>query len=120
LVVRQLEVHRQTDNLGGQPLSSRQRTWTVTGLGIGRLKMHRQRIVNVGGDAVLGQVCPQRITFRRAYDEQVKDTVLRRQSNQTLKLSSVQFGQAAASGVPRVQAGKLGREHRRLDFVQSR
>src|SRR6185437_3805431 len=44
-------------------------------LPIRRLHMRGQRVMDVGGDAVLGEVRLQRIALRRANHEQVEDAV---------------------------------------------
>src|SRR5260370_42177869 len=73
VVWRELGVDRQTENFAGQQFGRRQRTTPLPILGVRRLEMHRQRIVHVRPDAVISQVRLQRVTFRRAHDEQVED-----------------------------------------------
>ena len=75
-VSRQLGVQRQAEDLASQTLGRRQ---LPSGeLGVRRLLMCCQRVVDVGGDAVLCQMCLQRVPLARLNYEQVKDALPRR------------------------------------------
>src|SRR5438105_7826548 len=74
-LVRQLRVDRQAQDLAGEPLGHRQRAGPVAVLRIWRLKMHRQRIVDVGTDTLLGQVGPDPIATWRSHHEEMEHAI---------------------------------------------
>ena len=55
-----------------------QRTGSAAELGERALQMDRQRVMDVAGNAVLGQARLERVALRRTYDVEVEDTVGRR------------------------------------------
>lgn len=92
-------------------------------IGVGRLQMGRQRIMDIAADAMIEQVCSQRIARSALDHEQVIDMarLIDRQCDRQIgEQFTIPAGPRATGGIPDLKAPQLNAQRGGLDLVEAR